>query len=114
MKTFKWLKLVFIAALILQSSPVQAQTQQPDQPVYIVQSGDTLSSIAGRFGVSVNDLINANNLADPNRLEADTQLVIPGLQGVSGVLITETVPFGDNLESLEVVVIRCRPTFSFA
>ncbi len=45
---------------------------------YRVQPGDTLYSIAQRFGTSVEALAKANGLEDPNRLLAGTRLVIPG------------------------------------
>ncbi len=47
--------------------------------VYTVQPGDTLGSIAAQFGVSVDDIIAANNLADPNMLSVGQQLIIPGV-----------------------------------
>jgi len=82
----------------LPAFPVAAQTTAG--PIYIVQPGDTLSSIASRFDVSLNDLMAANGLSDPNRLSAGQELVIPGLEGVSGVLLTEVVQFGDTYRSL--------------
>jgi len=74
-----------------------AQTQGP---VYIVQSGDSLSSIAARFNVSLTDLMAANNLSDPDQLAAGQELVIPGLEGVSGRLDTAVINFGDSYRSL--------------
>jgi len=68
--------------------------------VYIVQPGDTLSYIASRFNVSLADLEAANPTVDPNNLAPGQQLVIPGLEGVSGVLDTEILSFGDSLRSL--------------
>jgi murein DD-endopeptidase MepM/ murein hydrolase activator NlpD len=65
-----------------------------------VQSGDTLFSIAVRFNISVNDLSAANPSVDPNALAVGQQLVIPGLEGITGILQTEVIPFGDNLRSL--------------
>jgi murein DD-endopeptidase MepM/ murein hydrolase activator NlpD len=65
-----------------------------------VQPGDTLSSIAARFNVTVEDLMNANDIVDPNLLSAGQQLIIPGLEGVSGLLLTEVVQFGDSFRSL--------------
>ncbi len=44
---------------------------------YVVQPGDTLYSIAVRFGVSLQALIEANGIEDPNRLQAGQVLVIP-------------------------------------
>jgi murein DD-endopeptidase MepM/ murein hydrolase activator NlpD len=80
------------------SHPVSAQTASG--PVYIVQPGDTLSLIASRFNVDLTDLMNANGITDPNLLAAGQELVIPGLEGISGVLVTEYVQFGDTFRSL--------------
>lgn len=46
---------------------------------YVVQSGDTLYDIALNFGVTVQDIINANTetLPDPNRLQVGDRLIIP-------------------------------------
>ena len=44
---------------------------------YIVQPGEHLAQIARRFGVSVNDLVQANNLANPNFIFFGQSLVIP-------------------------------------
>jgi LysM repeat protein len=44
---------------------------------YVVQAGDTLGAIALRFRVSVDDLMRANQLADPNKLRIGQRLVIP-------------------------------------
>lgn len=44
---------------------------------YIVQPGDTLWKLAQRFGVTVADIIAANNLTDPNRLDVGQKLFIP-------------------------------------
>lgn len=85
---------------LLSFDAVYAQDEQPSSPVYIVQAGDTLWAIAQRFGVSIDDLINENGLADPSQLAIGAQLVIPGLEGLSGVLVTDTVPFGVTLTSL--------------
>lgn len=91
--------LISFSLLFLPSNKVVAQDAN-DNPVYIVQSGDTLNTIAIRFGVSVEELISANQMENPNFLSAGTQLIIPGLEGVSGVLTTESIPFGINLKSI--------------
>jgi murein DD-endopeptidase MepM/ murein hydrolase activator NlpD len=90
-----FLLFVVVSAFIFQ--PVSAQE---GGPVYIVQAGDTLSFIASRFNVTVNDLIAANPSIDPNLLSQGQQLVIPGLEGVTGILQTEIISFGDTLRSL--------------
>ncbi|HTX80102.1 MAG TPA: peptidoglycan DD-metalloendopeptidase family protein [Longilinea sp.] len=94
---------IFIALTIIilpNAAPVHAQDDNP--PVYVVQPGDTLNVIADKFGVSVADIIDANQISNPNLISAGTQLVIPGLEGVHGVLTTSTVQLGDNLTSLSL------------
>lgn len=91
-----------LAALIIifSATPVSAQTATPPiGPVYIVVSGDTLYDIALRFNVTVADIISTNNLASQDIFPGD-QLIIPGLTGLSGTLITQPVPFGETLRSL--------------
>jgi len=77
-----------------------AQTTQPEGPVYIVQQGDSLWDIAARFRVSMQDLASANGISDPSQLTVNQRLIIPGLQGIQGVLTTLPVAFGDTLLSL--------------
>jgi len=45
---------------------------------YTVRWGDTLTTLAKRFGTSVRSLAEANGLADPNRVLAGRTLSIPG------------------------------------
>ena len=58
---------------------------------YEVQVGDTLSAIAERFGVEVSDLISANDIADPNVIQAGFSLVIPATPSSVAVGTTSTV-----------------------
>jgi LysM repeat protein/beta-lactamase class A len=44
---------------------------------YVVQSGDTLSGIAKAAGVSLKALLEANELADPDRLKVGQKLTVP-------------------------------------
>jgi murein DD-endopeptidase MepM/ murein hydrolase activator NlpD len=90
--------LTILAGFFLWAVPVSAQTPTSG-PVYIVQPGDYLSTIAARFNVSLADLMTVNNLSNPNLLAAGQQLIIPGLDGVTGVLDTEVVNFGDSFRS---------------
>ncbi len=47
------------------------------QQVYQVQSGDTLNTIARRYGLSVAKLIQANGIDNPNLIKIHQNLVIP-------------------------------------
>lgn len=43
-------------------------------PSYTIKSGDTLSALAKKFGTTVGQLANANNISDPNRIRAGSTL----------------------------------------
>lgn len=47
---------------------------------YEVQRGDTLNAIARRYGLTVKDIIDANNIVDPDRLFPGQKLIIPGYE----------------------------------
>jgi LysM repeat protein len=52
--------------------------------VYVVQRGDTLASIARRYGTSVSAILSANGLRNPNFIYAGQRLRIPGAGGGGG------------------------------
>lgn len=66
------------------------RTQQPapagtaaSTESYTVQSGDTPTHIARRFGVEVNELLRVNGISDPRRLKVGQVLQIPGRESVT-------------------------------
>jgi murein DD-endopeptidase MepM/ murein hydrolase activator NlpD len=93
------LHLLLVIFLFSIASPVQAQAET-NGPIYIVQPGDSLSSIASRFNIKLADLMNANGISNPNLLDAGQRLVIPGLEGITGILDTRLINFGDSYHSL--------------
>jgi LasA protease len=56
----------------------------PPPQVYVVQSGDTMSSIATRFGCSLESLMKANQITNPNLLQIGQKLQIPFTQAEAG------------------------------
>ena len=70
-------------------------------PPYVVQPGDTLSEIAQRFGTSVDALVRANGIDDPDLILAGQILCVPP-RGEQQVLPTEPyiVQPGDTLSSI--------------
>lgn len=73
-----------------------ATPAKPETPangdVYIVQRGDTLSSIAAKYGTTWQKLASYNGIANPNIINVGQKIAIPG----SGVR-TYTVKSGDSL-----------------
>jgi LysM repeat protein len=91
-----YISLIGIWALFLAMPPAQAQGQ-----VHVVQRGETLSSIAARYGTTSRAITQANGLRNPNYIYAGQRLTIPG--GGSGSTATGgsyTVRRGDTLFSI--------------
>jgi murein DD-endopeptidase MepM/ murein hydrolase activator NlpD len=99
MKLYKPFIIILVILFMLTNSAL-AQSPAGDQARYIVQAGDTLYSIAVRFGISLTALTEVNGITDPNQLFPGQELIIPGLEGVSGLLTTEIIGFGDSLASM--------------
>ena len=83
---------------------VPSVTPPGDYTVYTVKSGDTLYSIASRYGVSVNDIIDFNQLTSTG-LVIGQQLLIPSNgNGNNDEFVTETIDYtilpGDTLWKL--------------
>lgn len=94
------LLILFLLAGILPARRGLAQEPTPAGPAYVVQAGDSLWDIAQRFRVSVEELAAVNNITNPGQLAAGAQLIIPGLEGMQGVLTTQSVPYGESLTTL--------------
>lgn len=65
-------------------TPAPTSTQFVCEPpegwdVYIVQPGDTLVAIARLAGTTVGELVEANCLANPNRLARGQEILVPAL-----------------------------------
>jgi murein DD-endopeptidase MepM/ murein hydrolase activator NlpD len=94
--------LLLLSLLILPNQAIYAQDAQPDGPVYVVESGDTYYSIGLKFGVSIDQIAEANPDLNPNYLSIGAEVVIPGLKGVQGRLLTRTIPLGESLRTISI------------
>jgi hypothetical protein len=74
------------AALATQPTPTPVAVLPPAQPepsptvgerTYIVQNGDYPEKIAQKFGIKTDELIAANNIDDPQKLQIGQTLKIP-------------------------------------
>lgn len=67
------------ATRVASAAPTAAAV--PAARTYTVRRGDTLSSIARRHGVSLGELLAANNLASPGQIRAGQKLRVPASGG---------------------------------
>ena len=77
--------------------PEVEEPETPDENIYTVKSGDTLYSIANKYGMTVDELKALNNLTS-NTLSIGQKLVIS--EGNAATLDTYTVKSGDTLYSI--------------
>lgn len=104
----KSLLFLFAAFTFLLTSAVPMEktlvrnSEGEDYPIYIVQPGDSLASIALEFGVDIDELIAVNDIENPNALAIGAELILPGLEGITGVLTTVSVQAGETLNTLSI------------
>jgi len=99
--------VVALAILLLVGVPaVPAQAQSdgppPQTTVHIVQQGETLFSVAGRYGLTADTITHANGIPDPRQIYTGQRLIIPG--GKEDADAESTVPYlvqaGNTLTSI--------------
>jgi murein DD-endopeptidase MepM/ murein hydrolase activator NlpD len=74
------LALLILLFVFAAAAPVAAQEPTAEPPIYVVQPGDTLFSIAQRFGSTVEAIVVANDIADPSLIRVGQRLIIPTAQ----------------------------------
>lgn len=62
---------------VLTEKPPKQPPVAPSLASYIVQPGDSLGLIAANYGVTVEDIMNENGLADPDYIYVGQELIIP-------------------------------------
>jgi LysM repeat protein len=83
-----------------------APTPTPTPFVYTVKAGDWASSIAKRFGVTLQSLLTVNNIRNADLVETGQQLIIP----ISGTgTLTGTLPLTATLPGTRTVIWRPTP-----
>ena len=80
-------EITAVPIFLIPATPIPGQTvlTQPDSSgagsallqQYTVVSGDTLTGIAQRYGVTIESIIEANGLTNPNNLSVGQVLLIP-------------------------------------
>ncbi len=89
---------IVVLVALLGILPVSA-APTPQGTVYTVQPGDTLYSIARRYGVTVQAIVAANGIVNPNHIYVGHRLIIPtgGGQPAPPRGCTHIVQPGENL-----------------
>ncbi|HLS27954.1 MAG TPA: LysM peptidoglycan-binding domain-containing protein, partial [Opitutales bacterium] len=72
------------AARSSSSSSSSASSASPSGATHTVKAGETPGGIAQSYGVTVDELMSANNISDPRRMQIGQKLVIPGRTQRSG------------------------------
>lgn len=65
------------AEVAVDSPTAAPQAPAVEEEIYVVQAGDSLLAIAGRFGVTLQAIMDANNLTNPDFVFSGQRLVIP-------------------------------------
>ncbi|MGD8822452.1 MAG: LysM peptidoglycan-binding domain-containing protein, partial [Anaerolineales bacterium] len=94
------INLILIVGLIAAPIGVYSAAAQESGPIYYVEQGDTLYTIAAKFSTTVDALIETNDIADPSLVYPGLALVIPGYPGVEGVLELKEISYGEDIYSL--------------
>jgi hypothetical protein len=79
----RWCLCALFLLYLLNGFPIFAQEAAPTPITHVVGYGDTLSRIAQVYGVRVNDLIAANQLANMNTIYLGQRLIIPMTSAVT-------------------------------
>ena len=83
-----------------------SQENQANRIIYTIRYGDTLSGIAKRYGVSIQNLVNWNNIKNPNLIYAGNTLVVytNSYNNSSNNISSNTyvVKRGDNLWNIAI------------
>lgn len=89
-----WINKADVEIISVSSAPIQA----PATSTYTVQSGDTLSSIAAKFGTNYQALASLNGISNPNLIYVGQVLRVSGSASAGSVYYT--VRAGDNLSAI--------------
>ena len=71
-------------------STTPTPTATPTPVIYTIKKGDTLIPIARKFGVTVQQITEANGISDPRRLRIGQEIIIPVRPSESGPTVVPT------------------------
>lgn len=93
---------IFLITMLLSATlvgTVTAGVSADEEPFYhTVRYGETLSWIAWQYGVTVQEIMEANGFTNPNYIYAGQRLIIPGVE--EGEYVEHVVTYGESLLSI--------------
>jgi murein DD-endopeptidase MepM/ murein hydrolase activator NlpD len=93
--------LVLAAGMLWLPASAAAQQTDPGISIHIVQRGETLFRIALSYGVTVDELVTLNSIADPSSIQVGQRLLVPANNvTVNNLPQTHTVQPGETLRSI--------------
>ena len=96
-------RLTVVAVVVMLATVLVVQPAHAQGQVHVVQRGETLSSIAARYGTTPQAIVQANGLRNPNLIYAGQRLTISTGGGGGGTVAAGgayTVRPGDTLSSI--------------
>jgi LysM repeat protein len=76
--------LLIVVSMLLFPAATLAAPPATGETIHVVQWGETLVLIASRYGVTVEAIMNANGLSNPDQIYAGQRLIIPTPGGPGG------------------------------
>lgn len=74
--------------------PAEPAAPTGEEEIYVVQAGDTLSGIATRLGVTMQELMDANNLDNADFVFSGQRLIVPGSGSAEPAPTVQTTTLG--------------------
>ncbi len=97
------------ASTIPASTTTAATTTTTIPSSYVVQQGDTLTSIAQRFHITVTALTKANNITNADKVEAGQTLTIPAAANAASASIAVTPTTGPQGQLFHLTLTGAQP-----
>jgi len=96
------LRVLVILICVVSQLVIGVGLAEAADPVYVVRRGDTLYSVARRYGTTANAIVQANGLRNSNRIYVGQRLVVPtsGAAPQAATSGSYVVQRGDTLSSI--------------
>jgi LysM repeat protein len=100
------LRAFVILICLVSQLVIGAGLAEAADPVYVVQRGDTLYSVARRYGTTVSAIVQANGLRNYHWIYVGQKLVIPGTTAASSTSSSGSVHVVQRGENLYRIALR--------